>query len=1032
MFLNLLITSNKAIRRRGRTFLYLLVGWLAAGMTPGFAAADPIRIEAEAAQGVTLNGVQIAATPAGFSGTGYAWGFDDANGADNIVFTIPSPVTAGEYELTIGYYSPYGDKTTRLTVNGATSEHVLKLTGTTFSAVTVGKFQLTAGTNTVTLAQNWGYYGIDYIVLTPAAVKPPTIVPLVNGRIEAELGDLTGVEAASANTGFSGTGYVTGFDNATDKLTLTFNAPAGLYEVAMGYASPFGEKTAELTVNEDGGSALLTQTLSGFSSKGVGRFLLKEGLNTITIYRGWGYYDVDYLQLTPTVATLPTKPPKTLVDVRATLSTTGLFSYIVDQYGSKTISGQQDDVEYVLEKTGKEPAIGSFDLMDYSPSRVQFGTNPGRPSEAIINWAKKGEGQGIVSLMWHWNAPTDLINQAPDKLWWRGFYTDATTFDIAAVLADKNGERYQLLLRDMDAIALQLKKFQTADVPVLWRPLHEAPGGWFWWGAKGSGPFKELWRIMYDRMTNYHQLHNLIWVYTSTDTFNADWYPGDEYVDMVGMDIYASASSNMSSNWASAQAQLNGKKLVALSETGNPPNMAKVRGFATWWSWFSTWTGDYIRNQPVDALTALFNDADVITRDELPNWRPAVTLKVQYQDSDNGQVANNNVKPNLTLTNEGPTAVPYSELTARYWLTTENYAGINTWIDYAEVGSSKVKMKYVPLENPRNGATGYVEYSFDPSAGTLAANGSSGPIQSRFANADWANLSETNDYSYRTAAQYALNDRITLYRTAPGGVPQLIWGTEPDVVAPVTKLTVYARNKNDRTNGNSISTQLQVVNEGNVPVAYGDLSVRYWFTAEGTQSLNYWIDYAKLGNGNLTGQFVRNVGRSKADTYFELKVKPTVGTLYPSAGTGDIQYRIAKADWSAFDEINDYSYEQTAPLDTNGHITVYHKGRLVFGTEPAATASGRLANGELTTPLQVTVLGNPVVGDNAEVEVRGAEGSQVKLLLIDEKGGKLLERKTEQASAIVSYSLPLSKTPGIYFLQVSTPTDAVTVKVVRP
>ena len=51
--------------------------------------------------------------------------------------------------------------------------------------------------------------------------------------------------------------------------------------------------------------------------------------------------------------------------------------------------------------------------------------------------------------------------------------------------------------------------------------------------------------------------------------------------------------------------------------------------------------------------------------------------------------------------------------------------------------------------------------------------------------------------------------------------------------------------------------------------------------------------------------------------------------------------------------------------------------------------------------------------------------------LFDAKGGQMLERKTEQASAVDSYSLPLSKTPGIYFLQVSTPTDAVTVKVVR-
>ncbi|WP_461148923.1 glycosyl hydrolase [Spirosoma pulveris] len=461
-------------------------------------------------------------------------------------------------------------------------------------------------------------------LLVSASAAPDPI------KVEAELGELTGVQVASSNPGFSGTGYVTGLDNETDKLTLTINAPAGLYELSISYAAPYGDKGIDFQVNAERGSGMLKQTLAGFTTAGLGKFLLNEGANTITIYRGWGYYDIDYLLLTPAAVSLPTKPPKNLVDAQAMPSAKGLFAYLVDQYGSKVISGQQDDVEYILEKTGKEPAIGSFDLIDYSPSRVQFGATPQRSSEDIIKWAKKGDGRGIISLMWHWNAPTDLINQGPDKLWWRGFYTEATTFDIAAVLADKQSERYQFILRDIDAIAVELKKFQGADVPVLWRPLHEASGGWFWWGAKGAGPLKELWRVLYDRLTNYHQLHNLIWVYTATDAFKADWYPGDQYVDIVGMDIYTNPTANMSGNWASAQGQMNGKKLVTLSETGNLPSPDKIRGFGTWWSWFAVWTGtDYIRKQPVDQLKAVFTDSDVITRDELPDWRPPLTLGVQ-------------------------------------------------------------------------------------------------------------------------------------------------------------------------------------------------------------------------------------------------------------------------------------------------------------------------------------------------------------------------------------------------------------------
>lgn len=995
-------------------------------------AADPIKIEAEASEGVALNGVQIAQTPEGFSGSGFAWGFDAAT--DNIKFTFTAP--AGEYNLSIGYYSPYGNKTTKLTVNGVDSDQVLTGTGTNFSAAAIGKFQLPEGQNTITMTNNWGYYGIDYILLTPVTANPPKITPLVNGRAEAEDGNLSGVNVSTANAGYSGTGYVTGFDNGTDQVSITFNATAGLYELAIGYASPFGDKSVSYQVNDDQGTNTFINTVSGYSTLAAGKYLLTEGLNTVVIRKGWGYFDIDYIQLTPTTVPLPVKPPKTLVDARATPSTMGLFSYMVDQYGSKLISGQQDDVEYVLEKTGKEPAIGAFDLMDYSPSRIenQASLTPVRTSEAMIDWAKKEEGRGIISLSWHWNAPTDLINEAPDKLWWSGFYTKATTFDLAAVLADKNGDRYQLLLRDIDAIAFQLKKLQAADVPVLWRPLHEASGKWFWWGAKGSGPFKELWQLVHNRLTNYHQLHNLIWVYTGTDIIDPDWYPGDAYVDIVGEDIYADAASNMSGNWENALSQFDGRKMVALSESGHLPNLTKVQAFATWWSWFSLWSGNnYIKNQPIDVLQSTFNSDLVITRDELPNWRPPVTLKVKHQDGDNGQLTNNSIKPNLTLVNEGSTAVPFSELTVRYWFTPENYAGINAWIDYAQMGNSRVKTRYVALENPRANAAGYLEYSFEASAGDLAANGNSGVINSRLANADWTNFNEANDYSYQAASQYGWNERITMYRTTPSGVPQLIWGIEPDVIPSTVKLKVYAQNKNHNTNGNSISTHLYIANEGNTPVAYGDLAIRYWFTSEGSQNLNHWVDYAKLGNGNIVGQFTRNEGRDRADTYLQLTVKPTAGVLSPGATTGNIQYRIAKSDWSAFNETNDYSFKAAAAFDTNSRITVYYRGQLISGIEPAAVASARLAAEEKTvSPLQVTLLGNPVLGEQAEITIQGAAESAVWLTLTDLKGTSLFQGKIEQTTETEHHMIPLGRNPGLFLLRVNTINESTVVKIIKP
>lgn len=460
-----------------------------------------------------------------------------------------------------------------------------------------------------------------FLLMLPLFVRAAPI------RVEAESGVLAGLRIATTPPGYSGTGVVTDFDNATDSLTLTFNAPAGLYKVSIGYNSPFGDKGFDLRINGVAATGMLIGSGNGYSQVDAGVFLLPAGSNTIVVKNGWGYYSLDYLDITPTTVALPVPVPAALADPNASAITRALFGYLRSLQGIKVLAGQQaaaedtlGDIRYIIRKTGKEPAVGSFDMMDYSPSRRQFGANPTGYTEQYLGWAAKDQGRGIVSVMWHWNAPTDLINSTTNP-WWRGFYTDASTFDIGAVMADTTGSRYQLLQRDIDSVATQLKKFQRAGIPVLWRPLHEAPGAFFWWGAHGSAPFKALWRMMYRRLTNYHQLHNLIWVYSTTQSPPADWYPGDAYVDIAGPDLYLPANANMSSDWNGFQTQVGGRKLVALTETGTLPDPDKMRVFATWWSWFSMWSGSFTRQQPLALLQRVYADADIITRDELPNWR---------------------------------------------------------------------------------------------------------------------------------------------------------------------------------------------------------------------------------------------------------------------------------------------------------------------------------------------------------------------------------------------------------------------------
>ncbi len=461
--------------------------------------------------------------------------------------------------------------------------------------------------------------------------------------LEAEDAELVGVQVDSSRSGYSGRGYVTGFDDDGDLLRFSFESEQGIYELRLGYAQTSRIKPYALIIDGDDAGGTLFGTQGNFSESRLTETWLASGEHVVEIN---GDFEVDYLRLVPVVYIPPDPPPFRLTDPQATPETRALMGFLLDMYGKKILSGQQNlnEIRYIERETGKTPAIGAFDLIEYSPSRIEHGANPGNSVEQWVEWAGK---DGIVTLMWHWNAPTDLINEAPDRLWWSGFYTRATTFDLDNVLADPTAERYQLLLRDIDAIAVELRKFQDVNVPVLWRPLHEAAGGWFWWGAHGPEAFIELWQLLYDRLVHEHDLHNLIWVYTHEPNATA-WYPGDDYVDIVSRDVYAAdPRAVMRSDWEQLQELYGDRMLVSLSESGTLPHPEVMTDYGIWWSWFVVWNGRFIRDIDVDYLNEVFHSDHVLTRDELPAWRsypqeteappPAVALGASlYPNPSNG------------------------------------------------------------------------------------------------------------------------------------------------------------------------------------------------------------------------------------------------------------------------------------------------------------------------------------------------------------------------------------------------------------
>ena len=436
-----------------------------------------------------------------------------------------------------------------------------------------------------------------------AVPNPITVAPATSAgtlHLEAEAAALTGNSILTKRPGFSGKGYVGGFEKDGAKILWSLSAAkAGLYDAQIRYSSPFGVKGYDLVVNGAKYSGMFPATGDTFGTFSSGKVELKAGENTVEIDRGWGYYDIDALDLVPVKETRPLAAiPDKLADPLTTPAARALFRRLTSLYGKQTLSGQYEakDSAYVRSVTGKTPALYGGDLMDYSPSRLAHGSKPGGTTEAIIAEAKSGR---IVTVSWHWNAPTGLVDamipgkdgKPVDARWYKGFYTNATTFDFSKALDNPASPEHALLLRDIDAIAVELKKFSDADVPVLWRPLHEAEGGWFWWGTHGPEPYKKLWRLLFDRLTNTHHLHNLIWVDCSG--LDPAWYPGDDVVDIVGIDKYPSdVADPLSGPWETLKTRYDGKKLLALTEFGGVPDIDKMRRYGVQWSYFVSWTGD--------------------------------------------------------------------------------------------------------------------------------------------------------------------------------------------------------------------------------------------------------------------------------------------------------------------------------------------------------------------------------------------------------------------------------------------------------
>ncbi len=296
------------------------------------------------------------------------------------------------------------------------------------------------------------------------------------------------------------------------------------------------------------------------------------------------------------------------VNKNATENAVRLLDYLCETTGKAVITGQHtqtnqmEEITYIKERTGKTPKLRGFELLAYSPNinyddasyecLKEIYDNRGTLDTAF-EWAKTSDG--ILTFSYHWYSPRG----GRDK----SFYAANTDFNADRVLIEGTPER-EAFFHDMDEIAGLLKPFCDNDIPVLWRPFHESDGDWFWWGARGPKTAMELYKLMFEHFTEKYHLDNLLWVWNSR---LAEGYPGDEYVDVISVDIYPEEyrPTDYAAEYEELIRNTTDKKVAALTEVGYLPDVDILKKSHIPWAYYMTWSKEFIIGQKYNSTDNL-------------------------------------------------------------------------------------------------------------------------------------------------------------------------------------------------------------------------------------------------------------------------------------------------------------------------------------------------------------------------------------------------------------------------------------------
>lgn len=841
--------------------------------------------------------------------------------------------------------------------------------------------------------------------LLPGLMTAPVHADTALFTIEGENAQLTSdLQVATEiygqpKPGYSGSGFVWMQNSGT--ITFTVTVPAtGMYSISTRYMqelSPDG-RLQYLSVNGvTKGSYMLPYTTE-WSNFDFGFQKLQQGSNTIQLKAGWGfaYFDnftVDYADLDP----LEVQP--VLTDSEATQETQLLMNYLTEVYGNHIISGQQEiygggnngdyelEFEWIYDLTGKYPAIRGFDFMNYNPL---YGWEDGT-TDRIIDWVNNRGG--IATAAWHINVPRNFTAyQLGEFVDWKDatYKPTETNFNTANAVVPGTKE-YQYVMMTIEDLAEQLLILQENNVPVIFRPYHEAEGNgglngegaWFWWASAGAEVYKQLWDLLYTELTETYDLHNLIWTYNSyVYSTSPAWYPGDDQVDIVGYDKYNTIYNRydglsgvpnedaITSIFYQLVDLTDGTKMVAMTENDTVPSVQNLTEEKAGWLYFCPWYGEHLMSSAFNypaTLTTLYQSDYVITLDELPDLtveNPTQNASITPTSVEFDKNAPGQSDRAVTVNFNGNTLTAL-RTGANTLIETQDYIlGGNTLLlkkeflaglpvgehsivfDFNQGQDPALKVKIV--DSSPSAAISPVSAAFDKAA-NLQQDISVSLTLNGHQLADITNGNDTlvpgQDYtesnatvilskSYLSTLPLGQN-AITFHFSGGNNAVLAVHVADSTIPAPAGDLKVQAFNGNTSSSTNGISPKFKLVNNGDSAIQLSDLKLRYYYTIDGEQAQSLWCDWASIGGANVTGNFVKLATPvDGADHVLEIGFTSSAGTLGPGQ-SAEIQARFSKNDWSNYNQANDYSFKSSGTqFADNEQVTGYLNGQLVWGIEP--------------------------------------------------------------------------------------------------